>query len=358
MGESTDKSMDKSTDKKSLILTVDDDPINNMILDAILGHDYEVISAVNGEKAIELIKERRPDLVLLDINMPVMNGFQVLEHIKQDKEWKDIPVIMLTAEVDQEKEVKGIQLGAFDFLHKPFIPTLILIHVQRTLELMALQKRMQERIDNQIKATISQLASTKRLFKQMVFALAKTIDAKDPYTNGHSQRVADYSREISYRAGKSKNYQRNIFYMALLHDIGKIGVSGQVLNKPDKLTPSEYSSIKVHPIIGSAILSSVHEMEELQEGARSHHERYDGTGYPDGLVGKAIPEKARIIAVADVYDAMTSKRSYRDVLPQSVVREELVKAKGTQLDPVFTDIMLQMIDEDVEYRMREQEVVP
>jgi len=187
----------------------------------------------------------------------------------------------------------------------------------------------------------------------MVFALAKTIDAKDPYTNGHSQRVADYSLEIAFRAGKSKNYQRKIFFIALLHDIGKIGVSGQVLNKPDKLTPSEYSSIKVHPIIGSSILSSVHEMEELQVGARSHHERYDGTGYPDGLAGQAIPEKARIIAVADVYDAMTSKRSYRDILPQEVVREELVKAKGTQLDPKFTDIMLQMIDEDVEYRMHE-----
>jgi len=345
--------MDQTSEKKAFILTIDDDEINNMLLGAILEEEYEVVSILSGEKAIEFLKVRKPDLILLDINMPGMNGFQVLEHLKQDKELKEIPVIMLTAEMDQETEVKGIQSGAFDFLHKPYIPTLILTHVRRTLELISLQKRMQERINIQIQTTMNQLASTKRLFKQMVFALAKTIDAKDPYTNGHSQRVADYSLEIAFRAGKSKNYQRKIFFIALLHDIGKIGVSGQVLNKPDKLTPSEYSSIKVHPIIGSSILSSVHEMEELQVGARSHHERYDGTGYPDGLAGQAIPEKARIIAVADVYDAMTSKRSYRDILPQEVVREELVKAKGTQLDPKFTDIMLQMIDEDVEYRMHE-----
>ena len=345
--------MDQTSEKKAFILTIDDDEINNMLLGAILEEEYEVVSILSGEKAIEFLKGRKPDLILLDLNMPGMNGFQVLEYMKQDKDLKEIPVIMLTAEMDQETEVKGIQSGAFDFLHKPYIPTLILTHVHRTLELISLQKRMQERINMQIQATMNQLASTKRLFKQMVFALAKTIDAKDPYTNGHSQRVADYSREIAFRAGKSKTYQRKIFFIALLHDIGKIGVSGQVLNKPDKLTPSEYSSIKVHPIIGSSILSSVQEMEELQVGARSHHERYDGTGYPDGLAGQAIPEKARIIAVADVYDAMTSKRSYRDILPQEVVREELVKAKGTQLDPKFTDIMLQMIDEDVEYRMHE-----
>jgi len=345
--------MDQSSDKKAFILTIDDDEINNMLLAAILEEEYEVVSVQSGEKAIDFLKGRKPDLILLDLNMPGMNGFQVLEYLKQDKELKEIPVIMLTAEVDQETEVKGIQSGAFDFLHKPYIPTLILTHVHRTLELISLQKKMQERIELQIKATMDQLSSSKRLFRQMVFALAKTIDAKDPYTNGHSQRVADYSREIAFRAGKSKNYQRKIFFIALLHDIGKIGVSGQVLNKPDKLTPHEYSSIKAHPIIGSSILSSVREMEELQVGARSHHERYDGTGYPDGLAGKAIPEKARIIAVADVYDAMTSKRSYRDILPQSVVRDELVKIRGTQLDPVFTDIMLKMIDEDVDYRMHE-----
>jgi len=212
---------------------------------------------------------------------------------------------------------------------------------------------MQEQIYNQIMATRHQLSSTKKLFHEMVFALAETIDAKDPYTKGHSQRVAKYAREIARRAGKSNNYQLNIFYMGQLHDIGKIGAPNQLLNKPDKLTPNEYVSIKLHPIIGSKILSFVHEMEELQDGARSHHERYDGKGYPDKLVGREIPEKARIIAVADVYDAMTSKRSYRDVLPQDIVREELVKARGNQLDPKFTDIMLQMIDEDINYQMRE-----
>jgi putative two-component system response regulator len=142
--------------------------------------------------------------------------------------------------------------------------------------------------------------------------------------------------------------------MGLLHDVGKIGVPDAVINKPSRLTEEEFSLIKNHPVMGARILKNIKEMPQLSSGARWHHERYDGKGYPDGLKGKDIPEEARIIAVADSYDAMTSRRSYRDPLPQDVVRDEIVKGRGTQFDPDFADIMLKMIDEDTGFDMREQ----
>lgn len=188
--------------------------------------------------------------------------------------------------------------------------------------------------------------------RHMVEALAAAIDAKDKYTNGHSGRVAEYAREISRRFGYSAKKQDEIYMMGLLHDVGKIGIPDAVINKPGKLTKEEFDVIKTHPSIGYDMLSKDPEMEKMASGARWHHERYDGTGYPDGLSGKEIPEEARIIAVADAYDAMTSLRSYRDVLPQEHVRLEIEKNKGIQFDPVFADIMLKMIEEDKPYRMK------
>lgn len=200
---------------------------------------------------------------------------------------------------------------------------------------------------------VEQTQMSERLTLQMVKALARTVDAKDSYTNGHSQRVADYSREIAKRLGKDEPFQREIYYMGLLHDIGKIGVPDYIINKTDRLTDEEFSTIKTHPEIGAEVLQDITEMPNLYYGARWHHERFDGSGYPDGLRGDQIPIEARIIAVADAYDAMTSKRSYRDVLPQSVVRAELARAKRTQLDPFMANIMIEMMDEDPDYNMKE-----
>jgi putative two-component system response regulator len=166
--------------------------------------------------------------------------------------------------------------------------------------------------------------------------------------------VAKYAREIAKRSGYDQEAQDRIFMMGLLHDVGKIGVPDAVINKPGRLTREEFALIKVHPVMGARILQTIDEMPELVTGARYHHERYDGKGYPDGLAGTEIPEEARIIAVADAYDAMTSNRSYRSVLPQEVVRGEVVKGKGSQFDPAFADIMLGMMDEDTGYQMREQ----
>ena len=188
---------------------------------------------------------------------------------------------------------------------------------------------------------------------QVVSALASAIDAKDTYTNGHSSRVADYSRMIAERAGYSKNEQDEVYMMGLLHDVGKIGVPDEVINKPARLSDEEFELIKKHPVIGSGILERIKERPKLATGARWHHERYGGGGYPDGISGEEIPEEARIIAVADAYDAMTSRRSYRDIMPQVKVRSEIEKGMGTQFDPKFAKIMLDMIDEDTYYTMRE-----
>ena len=195
------------------------------------------------------------------------------------------------------------------------------------------------------------------LFEQTAEALANAIDAKDKYTHGHSARVAMYSSRIAQAAGKDEETCEQVYFAALLHDVGKIGVPDAIINKDGKLTDEEFAWIKKHPVFGNQILSSIQQSPYLSIGAHYHHERYDGRGYPVGLKGEDIPDFARIIAVADSYDAMTSKRSYRDPLPQQIVREELVKGIGTQFDPEYARIMLHLIDRDVEYRMREREEV-
>lgn len=190
-----------------------------------------------------------------------------------------------------------------------------------------------------------------RMNTNIVRALAYTIDAKDRYTSGHSQRVADYSLAIAKRMGKSEEEQKIIYYAGLLHDVGKIRVSEEVINKPGKLTEDEFNQIKVHPISGYHILKDIHEDARIAYAAKYHHERYDGNGYPYGLEGENIPEIARIIGVADAYDAMASNRSYRNALPQDVVRSEIEKGRGGQFDAEIADIMLEMIDEDKDYSM-------
>ena len=195
------------------------------------------------------------------------------------------------------------------------------------------------------------------LTKDVTEALANAIDAKDKYTHGHSSRVAVYSRKLAEMKGMSEEECDEVYYAALLHDVGKIGVSESIITKDGKLTAKEYEAIKQHPVLGAQILHSISEYPYLSIGASSHHERYDGKGYPYGLKGTDIPEIARIISVADAYDAMSSKRSYRDAIPQQMVREELVKGTGTQFDPEYARLMLHLIDVDTEYEMSEREEI-
>ena len=195
--------------------------------------------------------------------------------------------------------------------------------------------------------------SAQNLFEDTATALVNAIDAKDQYSRGHSLRVAEYSKLIAEELDKDAEDCERIYYAALLHDVGKIGISDAIINKSGRLTPEEYGVIKQHPVMGNQILSSIREYPYISIGAHYHHERYDGKGYPDGLKGEEIPEIARIISVADAYDAMTSDRSYRTALPQAFVREEFVKGSGTQFDPNFAQVMIKLIDNDKDYLLRE-----
>lgn len=198
---------------------------------------------------------------------------------------------------------------------------------------------------------------TRALFEQTVTALVSAIDAKDKYTHGHSTRVADYSRKLAEMSFKSEKECEEIYYAALLHDVGKIGIPEDIINKEGELNDEEFEKIKQHPVLGEQILQSISEFPYLSIGACGHHERYDGKGYPYGLKGTDIPEIARIVSVADAYDTMSSKRSYRDPIPQQIVREEIVKGIGAQFDPDYARLMLHLIDIDTEYEMREREEV-
>ena len=333
------------------VVVVDDDIMNLKMAGHILSKNNMRVTALkSGQGLLDYIKENEtPDLILLDIDMPEMDGFETLKMLReQEAGQEEIPVIFLTANEDENSETKGLSLGAMDFIKKPFVPEVLTLRVRHIIDLIRLQRNLSQEVAKKTE-------ENEKLFMHVVHSLADAIDAKDTYTNGHSGRVAKYSKEIARRYGYSEKAQGDIYMMGLLHDVGKIGVPDAVINKPAKLTDEEFALIKNHPVMGARILKNIKEMPALAIGARWHHERFGGGGYPDGLSGSDIPEEARIIAVADAYDAMSSRRSYRDVLPQGVVRGEIEKGKGTQFDPKFADIMLSMIDEDTEYTLKEDD---
>ncbi len=336
------------------LLAIDDDDINLMMISRAFKNEAVVTTVKSGPEGLAWIADHDADLVMLDFRMPGMDGIDVLRVLKKDTRTAEIPVIMLTGDISVELESKGFIEGATDFVRKPFIPEVMRQRVRRVLRYEYLQEHLEHEVKRQTALAEQRLENSRELFREMAVALAKTIDAKDNYTHGHSERVADYAKLIAMRAGDDEEAQKRIYYMGLLHDIGKIGVAGNIINKTSRLNDDEYQTIQSHTIIGSEILRNISQFPDLSIGARSHHERYDGKGYPDHLAGDAIPRPARIIAVADTYDAMTSSRSYRKGLPQDVVRAEIEKGKGTQFDPEFADLMLQLIDEDKNYLMRDE----
>lgn len=333
------------------IAVVDDDSMSLMTVKLILERQgCSVVPLGSGKDLLKYVCVQVPDLILLDCMMPDMDGLETLtrlRNLEKQREMQEIPVIFLTGTDDIATESECLELGAMDFIRKPFNPKVLVYRTLRCIDLLRLQSDLESEVE---KKTLDY----QRLAVQIVQALAGAIDAKDTYTNGHSSRVAEYSMEISRRAGYDKAYQNRIYMMGLLHDVGKIGVPDAIINKPERLNDDEYAIIKEHPGKGARILEHIIDMPELTVGASWHHERFDGKGYPDSLSGNDIPEEARIIAIADAYDAMTSRRSYRSSLAQETVRNEIAKGRGTQFDPTFADIMLQMIDEDKDYKMREK----
>ena len=340
---------DKDEELADSVVIVDDNKANLSIASLILkkaGISTYILQS--GRALLDFLKNDSPDLILLDVMMPEMDGFETFKRIKgMGGQASRIPVIFLTAEENKEVEIEGITMGAIDFIRKPFIPEVLTARVKLAINLIRLQNHLEDEVSERI-------LENERMSIHIIQSLADAIEAKDMYTNGHSDRVAAYAREIAGRYGYPDKQIKDIYMMGLLHDVGKIGVPNAIINKPGKLTDEEFAVIKTHPENGYKILSNIKEMPKLANGARWHHERFDGRGYPDGLKGEEIPEEARIIAVADAYDAMTSNRSYREPMTQEKVRAEIFKGRGSQFDPKFADIMIQMIDEDKEYTMREK----
>ena len=321
------------------IVIVDDDPMIQKQVEQTLNEEmYSVTALSSGGELPDLLRNRTPDLILLDLVMPDPDGMETFVRIKREFPDGAVPVIFLTGDCDPETETKCLQLGALDFIRKPFTPEILKLRVQHILELAHLRKNLTE-------AVARKTEEIERMSLHMVQALAEAIDAKDSYTSGHSSRVAEYAREISRRIGYTVRQQDEMYKMALLHDIGKIGIPDAVINNTGRLNEEEYDKIKNHSRVGARILRKIEEMPRLLEGARWHHEWYDGSGYPDHLSGESIPEHARIIAVADAYDAMSHDRRYRNRIPDSEIRKEIEKGKGVQFDPKIADIMLSMMDD-------------
>ena len=307
------------------VLVVDDEKLIVKVIRFSLEQDgMEVDCAYDGEEAYNMAKAKEYDMILLDVMLPKMDGFEVLERLQGDPEYKDIPVVFLTANEEREVEVKGFELGAQDFIKKPFSADIMIRRVDRILELQRLQKNLQREVAKQTRRAEERRKKVERLSMQIMQTLAGAIDAKDTYTNGHSVRVAAYSREIARRYGKSQKEQEDIYYIGLLHDIGKIGIPDEIITKNTTLSDREYLMVKTHPQIGGDILKNISEIPYIDVGARWHHERYDGTGYPKNLAGEQIPFEARIIRVCDVFVALISDRPYRKAFPVEVAIEMMI----------------------------------
>ena len=334
------------------IAITDDDSLNLKTAERILRKNgYLTDCLSSGEELLEYLEDNKPDLILLDIHMVGIDGFETMRRLNAMDGINRVPVIFLTADYDKQTETEAFISGAMDFVAKPFVASILLLRVRNAIELFKLQHDLEEEVKRKTEEVVKEHERNERLSLQVVQTIAGTIDAKDKYTNGHSARVAQYAREIALRAGYSQRDQDDIYMIGLLHDVGKIGIGDAIINKPTSLTDEEYDIIKTHPMVGFEILKTITEMPKLAIGARWHHERYDGKGYPDGLKGDDIPEEARLIAVADAYDAMASHRSYHNVLDQQFVKNEIIKGRGTQFDPFFADIMIEMITEDYAYQL-------
>lgn len=356
MPEEITRVVEKALDAKEqpLMLAVDDQSVNLMMIKMTFEDQYRVEGVASGEEALNFMEKTVPDIVILDLNMPGIDGRETFARMKKMEGLAAVPVVFLTADDDDETELELFQAGAMELIRKPFIAEIMKERIRRIMELKHLQGFLQEEVTRKTRALTKTYHKLQRLSVQIIDALSGAIDAKDTYTNGHSNRVAEYARELAVRMGKNEEEVNDIYFAAMLHDVGKIGVPNEIINKPGRLTDAEFEIIKEHTVKGAEILDRISELPKLSVGAHWHHERYDGKGYPDGLAGEEIPETARLICVADCYDAMTSNRSYRDALSQKVVREEIRKGKGTQFDPEIAEHMLHMIDEDVDFLMRER----
>ncbi|MBP5304288.1 MAG: response regulator [Lachnospiraceae bacterium] len=336
-----------SAESRSSVLVVDDDEAVCTLCSNILKPYYMVELCMEGKKAVGMASELKPDLILLDIHMFDINGFEVLKQLKENESIADIPVLMITGDADSETEKFGFKSGVSDYIRKPFAPDVLLQRAKRIIDLTHYQKSIESEVRKQTRLS-------KRLAREMMITLSKTVDTKDHYTDGHSRRVAALCAEIGRRMGLRGKEQILLYEIGLLHDIGKIGIHDDIIHKTTRLTDEEFAIVKSHSLKGYEILKEISDMPRLCEGARWHHERYDGSGYPDGLKGNEIPLEARIACIADCYDAMTSTRTYSVPKSKEEVENEILRCRGTWFDPKVADTLLDMMKEDTEFKMNEK----
>jgi putative two-component system response regulator len=328
------------------ILIVDDEMTIYSIVARRLGQEgYSCVMANDGKEALGYFYNDHFSLIISDIRMPEMNGLELLKNVKTVQ--PKMMFIIMTAYPEIEMATEAIRLGATDFILKPVDLELLVFSVKKAFE----QKRIEDEIESYhknleklVEERTAKLQRTLLVLKSShldsVKVLAGAIDAKDPYARGHSDRVREMSMGIGVKMGFSEDRLENLLFGALLHDIGKIGIRDEILQKKELLTPEEYQHIQQHPLIGVKIVEGVDFFKDKIPMIRNHHEQYDGSGYPDGLIGEVVPLEARIIAVADAFDAMTSLRPHRRAIPLCEVIIEMEKGKGKQFDPRIVEIFL------------------
>ncbi len=326
-------------DKLESILIVDDEEVIRRLLHRkLMSRGYQCEEASTGDEALEKVRSKPAALMILDIKMPGKSGIEILAEIKADH--PDIAVIMATALAEIDTAIHCMKQGAYDYITKPFNLDEVVLNVERALEKRKLELENRDYQEHLKQRVEKQANKIRESFLNALTALVYALEAKDKYTSGHSQRVAEISVAIAREMGLSRQDIAGIRLAGLIHDIGKIGVRASVLNKPDRLNDDEYQHIKTHTEIGEHILAPIVEDEQILKAVRHHHERHDGTGYPDGLSGGQIPLGAKILAVADAYDAITSERPYREAMSTQIAYNIIERCKGSQFDPEVADTFL------------------
>lgn len=320
------------------VLIVDDEPANLKVMREILGEQYRLSFAKSGIAALTLLEKELPKLILLDIMMPDMNGFEVCEHIKNNPKTSHIPIIFVTALGDESDEYKGFELGAVDYITKPISPAIVRARVKTHLSLVQAEQLKQAHVD-------------------LVQRLGRAAEYKDTDTGEHIVRMSQYSKVLALGIGMSENQAELLHQAAPMHDVGKIGIPDAILLKPGKLSVTEFEHMKEHALIGAKILanSSSPLLQLAHRLAIEHHEKWDGSGYPYGLKGDEISIEGRIIAVADVFDALTSKRPYKDAWSVEKTISHMKEQAGSHFDPAIIDLLVDKLDEILTIKQSNQE---
>jgi len=344
-------------EEKNTILVVDDTPENIDVLYGVLSQDYKIKVAPNGEKALKIVQgENPPDLILLDIIMPGIDGYEVCERLKSDEKTRGIPILFVTALSEVEDETRGLRLGAVDYITKPISPPIVKARVQNHLSL----KRHQDHLEELVRRRTRELELTQDV---TIFSLASLAETRDNETGGHIRRTQNYVRALAVKIKAHPKFSgflsddviELLYKSAPLHDIGKVGVPDVILLKPGRLTEEECEEMKKHTIYGrEAILRAEENFEDRSTSAflrharnitYTHHEKRDGTGYPRGIKGEEIPVSGRLMAVADVYDALISKRVYKAPFTHSKAVSIIEEGRGSHFDPDMIDAFLEIQEE-------------